>query len=193
MQKKMNTMTLCHVILMGILAVLCCVSAGIIFSGHIPEGFEIVTEEQKTASNIIGVGHAVNAAALVFGIVYLLKGSGKNVAGLYKAFMLLVTLGLVMRLIGKLIFPGFDVSSCLVIAGVILLLILTFGKNLGKARTQCVYYILLALELALAILWFDSREALSSIASSLTRLVLEGSVGIAIWAKYRDKSARGRI
>ena len=192
MQKKMSTMTLCHVILMGILAVLSCVSAGIIFSGHIPEGYGIVTDTQKNASFIIGLSHAANALALICGMVYLLKGSGKNVAGLYKAFLMLVVLGQILRLIGKLVFPGFDVNACLIIACIVLLLILTFVKDLGKTRTQCVYYILLVLELALAILLFDSREALSSIASGLTRLVLAGSIGIAIWEKYRDKAARGK-
>ena len=192
MQKKMNTMTLCHVILMGILVVLSCVSAGIIFSGHIPEGYGIVTDAQKNASFIIGLGHAVNALALICGMVYLLKGSGKNVAGLYKAFLMLVALGQILRLIGKLVFPGFDAIACLIIACIVLLLILSFVKDLGKTRTQCAYYILLALELALAVLLFDSREALSSIASGLTRLVLAGSIGIAIWEKYKDKAARGK-
>ena len=67
-----------------------------------------------------------------------------------------------------------------------------FAKDLGRTRSWCVFYVLLALDLIVAILTFDGREALSSIASGLTRLVLDGTIGLAIRAKYADKAARGR-
>lgn len=190
--KKLGALSIFHLILMGVVCVLSCVSAWIIFSGHIPEGYEVVTDAHKNASFIIGIGHTVNALALICGMIYILKGSGKNVAGLYKAFLLLVTLGLALRLAGKFVFPGFDVSAGLMIASILMLLILLFGKDLGKTKTWCVFYVLIALDLVVAILMFDSREALSSIASGLTRLVLDGSIGLAIRAKYSDKAARGR-
>ena len=192
MNKNTGWLKTCHLIMMVLTGILSCVSAVIIFSGHIPEGYEIVTEAHKTASLIIGIGHTANLLALICGIVYMLKGSGKDVAGLYKTFLLLVTLGLALRLVGKLVYPGFDALACLMIVCVILLLILTFAKDLGRTKTLGVYYVLLALELIVAILSFDSREGLSSIASGLTRLVLCGSIGLAIWAKYMDKAARGK-
>ena len=73
-----------------------------------------------------------------------------------------------------------------------MLLILTFGKDLGRTKTWSVFHVLIALDIAIAILMFDSREALSSIASGLTRLVLDGTIGLAIRAKYADKAARGK-
>ena len=192
MQKKMNGLTICHLILMVVVCVLSCISAWIIFSGNIPEGYEVVTEAHKTASSIIGVGHVVNILALICGIVYMLKGSGKSVAGLYKAFLVLVTLGLALRLVGRFVFPGFDAAAGLMIGSIVMLLILIFAKDLGRTKTWVVFYILLALDLVVAILMFDSREVLSSIASGLTRLVLDGSIGLAIRAKYKDKAARGK-
>ena len=192
MQKKMDLPMICHLIVMVVVGVMSCISAVIIFSGHIPEGYEIFTDVQKNASYIVGVSHAVNVLALFCGIVYMLRGSGKDVAGLYKTFLLLVTLGLIARLVSRFVFPGFDAMACLMIASILMLLILTFAKDLGKTKTLCVYYVLLALDLVAAILLFDKREALSCIASGLTRLVLDGSIGLAIFAKYKDKAARGR-
>ena len=78
------------------------------------------------------------------------------------------------------------------IGSLLMLLILTFVKDLGRTKTWSVFYLLLALDLVTAILMYDSREALSSIASGLTRLVLDGSIGLAIRAKYMDKAARGK-
>lgn len=191
-KKNLSTLSICHLILMAVVGLMSCASAVIIFSGHIPEGYEVVTDAHKNASLFMGFGHTVNVLALVCGIIYMLKGSGKDVAGLYKAFLLLVTLGLALRLVGRLIFPGFDAVACLIIGSLIMLLILTFVKDLGRSKTLGVYYVLLALDLVAAILLFDKREMLSSIASGLTRLVLDGSIGLAIWAKYKDKAARGR-
>jgi len=192
MNEKNKAMIISHVALMGLICILSCVSAGIIFSGSIPKGYEVYTEAHKNASFIIGFSHTANAIALICGIIYMLKGSGKNVAGLYKAFLLLATVGLALRLAGKLVFPGFDVSAALMIGSLLMLLTLTFVKDLGKTKTLAAFYTLFALDVALAILGFDSREALSSIASGLTRLVLDGTIGIAITLKYKDKAARGK-
>lgn len=192
MENKRNAAFYCHVILMCIMLVLSCISAGIVFFGKIPEGYEVVTDAHKTASLIMGISHAVNALALAFGIAYMMKGATKAVAGLYKAFLLLATISVALRLAGKIIFPGFDVAAGLLIGCVLMLLILTFGKDLGREKTWCAFFILMALDIAVAILFFDKREAFSSIASGLTRLVVDGTIGIAITAKYKDKATRGK-
>ena len=192
MEKKTNPVTICHMIIMGLMCILSAISACIIFSGHIPEGYEVVTGTQKTASYVIGLGHTMNVLALICGIVYMVKGSGKSVARLYKAFLLLVTLGLAFRLAGKLIFPGFDVSACMMIGSIIMLLILTFAKDLGRTKTWSVFCILFVLDLVVSILTFDGREALSSIAGGLTRLVIDATIATAIYSKYKDKATRGK-
>ena len=192
MKKTMDRLTICHLILMGLMCILSCVSAVIIFSGNIPKGYEVFTEAHKTASYITGAGHIFNVLAIICGIVYMVKGSGKNVAGVYKTFLLLVTIGLALRFAARFFHPGFDVIAGLMIGSLLMLLILTFGKDLGRTKTWSVFHVLIALDIAIAILMFDSREALSSIASGLTRLVLDGTIGLAIRAKYADKAARGK-
>lgn len=192
MNTKNDRLMLLHLVMMGLMAILSGISAWIIFSGHIPEGYEVFTEIQKKASLVVGFSHTANVFALICGIAYILKGATKSAAGLYKAFLLLVLLGLALRLAGKLVYPGFDLTAGLIIGSLLMLLILTFVKDLGRTKTWSVFYLLLALDLVTAILMYDSREALSSIASGLTRLVLDGSIGLAIRAKYMDKAARGK-
>ncbi len=191
MTKNNDKLTICHLILMCIVGVLSCVSAGMIFSGYIPEGYATVAEARR-ASIINGMGHVVNVLALICGIVYILKGSGKKAALFYDVFLLLVTLGLALRLAGRLFHHGFDVAVGLMIGSVIILLILTFVKDLGRMNTWYLFLVLVVLDLIAAILLFDSREAFPTITSGLTRLVLDGAIGLAIRAKYIDKATRGK-
>ena len=179
-----------HLILMILLCVMSIVSAGIIFTGNIPSGFETSAEAYKTTTTLYGIAHVVNALALLCGITYLLKGSGKQAAFWYKTLVLLATVGVAFRLIGTLIRPGFGLTACLMIGIIIALLVLRFVKNLGERNTMLVFHVLVTLEVVLAIAMFDKSEALSSIAGSLTRLVLDSCIGLAIREKYADKTAR---
>ena len=61
-------------------------------------------------------------------------------------------------------------------------------KNYTK--TWIIFFILLAPELVLAVLTFDKNEVMSSIAGNLSRLVLDGTIGIAVYEKYADKARR---
>ena len=82
---------------------------------------------------------------------------------------------------------GIDFETLLIILA---LLALLFIKDLGKTKTWIIFFILLAMELVLAVLTFDKNEVMSSIAGNLSRLVLDGTIGIAIREKYADKAAR---
>ena len=184
MAKKSNWLSICFIIQLGILVVLSCISSAFIFSGHMPQGEELVSDAQRTASLFTGFAYTVNEFAMICGIIYWLRGRGKDSSRLYKAFMLQVTIGMVLRLIGKIIYPGFDVAA--------VLLILTFVPDLGRIKTWAIYCAVLALEIAVAILVFDAKEAFSSIAFGLIRLALVGTIGFAIRSKYEDKAARGK-
>jgi len=189
-EKKLSAQIICHIVLMGLLFAVSIASAIIIFTGNIPEGFD--TKAYLTTTSLYGAAHILNAVCLMCGIIYLAKGGGKNVRVLYKTFILLMAVGVVLRFIGTLIHPGFNASVCLMIVIIVALLILCFGKDLGKKNTMIIFYILIAAELAVGILTFDKNEVFSSIVGNLSRLVLAGSIGIAIFAKYDDKAARGR-
>ena len=187
---KFSSLKKVHMCLMVLLCLVSIASAIIIFTGNIPTGYETSGAEYRTTHILYGVAHVVNALALACGMTYLLKGGNKQSAKWYKTFVALVLLGVILRLIGTLIRPGFGLPACLMIGIVIVLLVLSFVKNLGRQKSALVCYLLLALELVLAIVTFDKGEPLSSIACSLIRMVLDGSIGLAIQEKYLDKAAR---
>ena len=191
MEKTKKTASMiAHVALLALLCVLSIVSAVIIFTGNIPSGFEASEEAYKATAALYGAAHICNAIALACGITYLLKGSGKSAANWYKTLILFISLGVSLRLVGTLIHPGFGVNTCLMIGIILALLALLFIKDLGKTRTWIIFFILLAMELVLAVLTFDKNEIFSSIAGNLSRIMLDCTIGIAIYEKYADKAAR---
>ena len=187
---KKSKLVIVHLILMFLLCALSIVSAVIIFTGNIPSGFEASEDTYKTTATLYGAAHVVNAFALACGITYILKGSGKSAAMWYKTMILLIALGVVLRLIGTLIHPGFGLNACLMICIIIALLILCFVKNLGAKKSWIIFGVLITLELVLAVITFDKNEVMSSIAGNLSRLVLDGTIGLAIREKYADKAKR---
>ena len=52
---KNNKLMTIHLILMGLLCILSIVSAGIIFSGNIPSGFDTSAEQYKTTTTLYGI------------------------------------------------------------------------------------------------------------------------------------------
>lgn len=188
--KKKSNLMIAHVALMAVLCLISVISVGIIFTGNVPAGFDTGSENYQTTTNLYGVAHAINALALICGIYYLLKGSGKDAAIWYKTFVTLVTLGVIIRLVGRIISPGFGLVAFLMIGIVVLLLILSFMKDLGEKYSWAVFYALLALVLIVELITFDSAEVVSSLIGNLTRLVLIGSIGLALRNKYADKAAR---
>lgn len=191
-EKRFNLLLILQLALMFVLIIVSIISAVIIFTGNIPEGFEASAKEYNVTTSLYGIAHIVNALALTCSIVYFLLGSGKEESFLYKGFIFLAMVSVVLRMIGTLIYPGFGVSVCLMILIIFTLFALTFGINLGKNKTWILFYALLAFELALAIFMFDKNEILPSIVGNLSRLVLAGSIGISINAKYKDKASRGK-
>ena len=179
---------------LGLMALLCLVSiasAIIIFTGNIPAGYETSGPEYATTHTLYGIAHVVNALALACGMTNLLKGGNKQNAIWYKAFVLQVMLGVALRLVGTLIKPGFGLPAALMICVLADMVILGFVKNLGKQKSEIVCYAMVALELVLGIVTFDKGAALSSIAGGLIRLILAGSIGLAVHEKYVDKAKRG--
>ena len=189
-KQKINAKVICHLALLGLLFAVNVASAIIVLTGNTPGGFAVNGEAGKTTLILYGIAHVVNALALACGFLYLIRGGGKNVAAWYKAFIVQIALGVTLRMVGSILFPGFGASACFMIGIVVCLLVLAFVSNLGKQKTWIIFTVLLTTEVCLAIVIFEPAEALSSIAGSLTRLILEGTLGVLIFQKYDDKAAR---
>lgn len=75
---------------------------------------------------------------------------------------------------------------------VIVLLILGVAKDLGKRNTFILFAVLIVVDL-LAVFFYVRYDgiALAVLASTVTRLLMDATIGLSICGKYADKAARG--
>ena len=142
------------------------------------------------------------ALTMICGFIYANKGYSKEAHNYYKAMMCFYAFATLIPIVTTFRISGFDLVTVTVIIKFILLLILGFGKDLGKKKTRIIFYIVLVLELLYTPLLaaagaapdVPSGTALPvPILEALARLVIVGIIGLCIEAKYRDKEARGRV
>ena len=142
------------------------------------------------------------ALTIICGFIYANKGYSKQAHKYYKAMMCFYAFATLIPIVTTFRISGFDLVTLTVIIKFILLLILGFGKDLGKKNTWIIFYIVLVLELLYVPMLSvtgvtpdaPSGTALPvPILEALSRLVIIGILGLCIEAKYRDKDARGTV
>ena len=204
MQKeKLNSLIRYHLVLMAILGVLSAVA----FIVYCYAAFTQYTD--VTGKSV--VYSAANATlfqtlAMCAGIVYLSKGYGKKDAGFYKAFLVFAALSFIGTIMYNIFTlksdgPSFVNILCfvLMLCIFVLLLVLAFGKDMGKRNTWRIFSVLLVLAVVLFcinlvnVLFDGVASVVMTITFHLTRLLMIGTIGIAIIAKYADKTARGTL
>lgn len=135
---------------------------------------------------------------LITGILYLVHGYKKNAAVYYLAFILLLVLvNLFVVLIDVLYTqktPLIIIKCILYSAKIIVLLIMAFGKNLGKKMTWTLLYVVVALDIAgmivMLIYMFQNGFDFAMI-GVVAAIVADVTIGLAIRGKYEDKESRG--
>ena len=144
----------------------------------------------------------VFALAMICGFIYANKGYSKEAHNYYKAMVCFYAFADFIPIITIFRVSGFNFVTLIGIIKFILLLVLGFGKDLGKKNTWIIFYVVLALELlfspALEVINPISSTAVPvssgfAIPTTLARLVITGILGLCIEAKYRDKDARGTV
>ena len=153
------------------------------------------------------VGNVLNVFAYGCAITYLCKRYAKSAAGFYKVFLLflvgynvssLLTVILLMVNRDRMSTPP-DVSTFQIVlrmafisAKILLLLILTFVKDMGKKNTWIVYVVLVVVDIVTGLIPFTGSDvAFFRFVSATSRLVMDGTIGLSIKGKYDDKDARG--
>lgn len=135
---------------------------------------------------------------LACGVVYLLKGYNKQAAPYYKAFLLLHVGVCALTIIVDLCF--YKVTPLLICICVLTafkgtdLLILTFGKDLGKQKTWTLFYVILSIDiiaLILAVINMINVGFDFSFTGYVTGLIADGTIGLAVMGKYKNKESRG--
>ncbi len=135
---------------------------------------------------------------LIMGAVYLLKGYSKQAAVFYKAFMLFHVGVCVISDIVNLFF--YKTTALMVMISVLYvfkafdLLIMVFGKDLGKKRTWILFYVIIGLDISALILAVINMAKVGfdfSFTGYVTALIADGTIGLAVRGKYKNKEARG--
>jgi len=195
--RKLSPLIIVHLFLMAALIVFHTVST-VMNIGVIGFSAEQINNTGKAIIRLRGVFNIANIAALVFGILYAWNQYSKNAARYYRAFLLL-------HIIQTLLLIGLDVASAqtldyfsagaLALLGmkVLFLLIVLFWKDFGESNTWKLFFILLFFDVAGSVLTIASSTGsiLFRIGGSVSRLVLDGTIALAINGKYTDKARRG--
>ena len=135
-----------------------------------------------------------NILAHYCGIMYLWNGYTKEAAKFYKAFMILLTISNIFIAIASELAYGFALSPVLSLVKIILLLVLTFGQNLGKKETWNAYWLVLGVDFVFGIIiMYPHVFSVARLITVLNRLTATNTIGLAVKGKYDDKDARGTI
>ena len=141
-----------------------------------------------------GCSTLVVVLMLITGILYLVHGYKKNAAVYYLAFILLLVLvNFIVVLIDVLYTqktPLIIIKCILYSAKIIVLLIMAFGKNLGKKMTWTLLYVVVALDIAGMIVMLQTGFDFALI-GVFAAIVADVTMGLAIRGNYEDKESRG--
>ena len=195
-----------HMTFMFLLGIMSFVAISGLVSGEIFQDETLHERFPKTIMLGIGV-MGVNIAALLSGILYILKGCTKKAALYYKVFLVLSAVSGIMtaaasafRIIeasqeGEQIAVHLALTAILPMAvKTILLLVLAFRKNLGKSVSWIIFGIILAIDLIYSPLWISPASlAVVRVTMTLSRLIMTVTIGMAIRSKYADKKERGTV
>ena len=128
--------------------------------------------------------------ALVTGVAYFIRNYAKNAAKFYKAFLAFTVISFLLRI--AIIVTG-DINNLHLICSIMslgLMLLLTFGKDLGPTKTIYIYVLMIFCEMLIMFTGMD-KFSLSLFVAKASTLLLAGSIGLLILFKYVDKADRG--
>ena len=192
--KKSGPALIVHVVL-TIAMILCSIGATVNF---IVGASNAVTgaEQLKNLMNVLLM--LVILAMLIMGALHLLKDYSKQAAKYFKAFLLLHIVVCALTIFIDLFFSAINTFLLFVTirnaCKAVILLALLFWRDLGKRKSWILCGVLFALDiaaLAFALIHMANVGFDFSIMGYITALVADGTTGLAIRGKYKDKEARG--
>ena len=192
-EEKFNTLKKVHKIALIVFIVINFIST-ITYSVYVLNNKEVL--DYNTRNAIYGVyGYSLfSFIAFVCGYFYAKSDYSKKGAKWYKAFVGFTAVSTCYHLYSLVHISGFGLPAYLLIASIVILLVLTFAPNLGKKNTWILFAVLFVIDLIYTpLVQADSIEPITAVISVLSRLIADGTIGLAIMGKYHDKDARGTI
>lgn len=193
--KKLKILTICHLVLMVIMALVSLVTVLLLAFGLSSLSLSLakIAAQKGPALTSYMIVLILNFLALVAGIIYIVKGYSKAAAKYYRIFIIFTVLSNLASALASILYQGLDVAFVFKVIKILLLLLLVFGKDLGKTNTWVVFGAAIVADLAYDF-FFDPVQggAIHFLALTITRLLCMGTIGFSIYGKFEDKKARGR-
>ena len=184
MKKQLTPLMFAHLALMLLM-----IAASVVFL--VSEKTPAFEEYFGSLSTILSIMAFVNIAALCCGIFYLMQGYSKNDAHFYKTFLALMAVCCAINVYTDFVISGFGLGVILLIVKVVALGALALWKDLGKRNSMILLAVLIVIDLIVFFTSFEQSVMTYKLTATLSKLVADGTVGLAIRGKYYDKDARG--
>lgn len=200
--RKNTALMFCHLAVMVLLMMVSIYLVFSIVSGIVAPQFRVYYDTFGSYIGIFAIWNFVNALALICGIIYLRRGYTKAAANYYKAFILLLMLASVVLAVLNYINQGLGSGTIMMLIKIIILAVLTFGRDLGKTKTWLLFTVLVILDILFGIVSYMYPGSVEMTANDLTgirlavlfsRLIMDLTIAFAIRGKYEDKDARGTV
>ena len=145
----------------------------------------------------VGIFTVATICALISGFLYLIHGYKKNAAAYFKGYVWILLINEIFTIIWNNEITGSYYLKFIWTIGLILLTILTVGKDLGKAKSFTVAGLFFAGKLILLIYFLSKMQALGSaginvVLGAAGQIVLAVTTAFMVCGKYLDKDARGK-
>jgi hypothetical protein len=184
MKKQLTPLMIAHLGLMLLM-----IAATVVFL--VSEKTPAFEEYFGSLSTCLSIMAFVNIAALCCGVFYLLQGYSKNDANFYTTFLALTAVCCAINVYTGFVIRGFGLAVILMIVKVIALGVLALGKDLGKRNSMILLAVMIVIDLIVFFTSFEQSVMTYKLTAMLSKLVADGTVGLAIRGKYDDKDARG--
>lgn len=197
-QRRFNPIMIVHFVLMVLVLVSSLYSAVKVL-GYIHSNPEAFSNGGMFATLFYGIYKIMTAIAICSGIIYLWNRYGKKAAMYYKAFLFLLVIASLFSVFDLVGIAYAAISRPAIISLVVhiikiaALLVLVFKKDLGKRRAWIVFCIVLAMDIIIGCISTGPELRPFRIIGLLSRLAMDGTIGLALRGKYLDKASRGTV
>ena len=144
----------------------------------------------------VGIFTVATICALISGFLYLVHGYKKNAAAYFKGYVWILLINEIFTIIWNNEITGSYYLKFIWTICLVLLTILTVGKDLDKAKSFTVAGLFFAGKLILLIYFLSKMQALGSaginvVLGAAGQIVLAITTGLIVCGKYLDKAERG--
>lgn len=144
----------------------------------------------------VGIHNVATICALISGFLYLVHGYKKNAAAYFKGYVWILLINEIFTVIWNNEIAGSYYLKFIWTISLVLLTILTVGKDLGKTKSFTVAGLFLVGKLIFLIYFLSKMQALGSsgiylVLGAAGQIVLAITTALMVCGKYLDKAERG--